>query len=49
MTSVIKSMAQGSHITLKVMMKKDTFFPLLSCEYVYAKPSTRATAISDVL
>lgn len=44
--NVIKSIAQGSHITLKVMMKNETFLPLLSCEYVYAMPRIRAFSVS---
>lgn len=44
--NVIKSIAHGSHITLKVMIKKDTFLPLLSCEYVYAMPRMRAIRVS---
>lgn len=44
--NVIKSMAHGNHITLKVTIKKETFLPLLSCEYVYAMPRMRATGVS---
>lgn len=43
---VISSMAHGSQMTLKVMMKKETFLPLLSCEYVYARPRVRAGNVS---
>lgn len=46
MTNVIKSIAHGSHIALKVIMKKETFLPLLSCEYVYAMPRIRAMNVS---
>ena len=46
MMNVIKSIAHGSHITLKVTIKNETFFPLLSCEYVYAMPRMRATGVS---
>lgn len=48
MMKVIKSIAHGSHITLKVMIKKETFLPLLSCEYVYAIPRMRAGGVSPV-
>lgn len=48
MMKVIKSIAHGSHITLKVTIKKETFLPLLSCEYVYAIPRMRAAGISLV-
>ena len=48
MMKVIKSIAHGSHITLKVTIKKETFLPLLSCEYVYAIPRMRAGGVSLV-
>lgn len=46
MMNVIKSIAQGSHITLKVMIKNETFLPLLSWEYVYAMPRMSAVGVS---
>lgn len=49
MTKVNNSIAHGNHITLKLMMKNVAFLPLLSCEYVYARPSVSATIISTKL
>ena len=46
MMKVIKSMANGSQTTLKVITKKETFLPLLSCAYVYAMPRIRAETVS---
>lgn len=46
MMNVIRSIAHGNQITLKVIIKNETFLPLLSCEYVYAMPRMRAAGVS---